>query len=71
MNNKHDAEPPALIDYRHRFALFYTTPHGPIYTTPHGPTARLVQCLPDYTLPTDPSLSQAIYTGIKRVTLTI
>lgn len=29
MNNKHDAEPPALIDYRHRFALFYTTPHGP------------------------------------------
>ena len=63
MNNKHDAEPPALIDYRHRFALFYTTPHGP--------AARLAQCLPDYTLSTDPSLSQAIYTGIKRVTLTI
>lgn len=62
MNNKHDAEPPALIDYRHRFALFYT---------PHGPAARLVQCLPDYILSTASSLSQAIYTGIKRVTLTI
>jgi hypothetical protein len=26
MNNKHDAEPPALIDYRHRFAPFLHPP---------------------------------------------